>query len=278
MMEDFTSRRLSLHQTTARDATPAEIVRTAAALGCPHVCLFTQLPFPNSPFPVVADQEVDELARLMDGLGVSILSTTSFTLTPDVEIADFAGGLGRAAGLGGTIANVRIRDDDLTRTIDNFGRFGDLARSHGIEATIEFMGFDVPHILDQTLEVIRQAGCGKLTIDPLHVIRTGTPIAALLQLDRELIGYVQLCDGLLGATREHYADEGPYNRLPPGMGGFPLIELLHATPEGAPLALEVPQEQLLRRGVSVMDRARRAIDGARRLLEEASSGADGQLG
>jgi sugar phosphate isomerase/epimerase len=273
-MEDFRQRRISLHQVTVRDLSPAELIRTAASLGCAHVCLFTQSPGADVSFPVVADQDVAELRQLMDGLGTSILSTTSFPLTPTTDIAAYDGGLTRAAALGSRLANVRILDDDRARSVDNLGRLGALARSYGMEPTIEFMGFDVPDILDRTLGIIRQAGCGKISMDPLHVVRTRTPISALAALDPAMIGYVQLCDGPLAATREEYAREGAYNRLPPGDGEFPLLDFLDATPSGSPVALEAPQEALLRRGVSAAERARRAVDGARALFEAAFRRAD----
>jgi sugar phosphate isomerase/epimerase len=272
-MEDFRTRSLSLHQIVARDASPAEIVRLAAELGCAHVCLFTQSPFSPSPFPVVEDGDVDELRLLMDALGVSILATTSFAMTPGLNVADYAPGLARTAALGGSIANVRVVDDDKTRAFDNFARFGELAAQYGITPTVEFTGYDIPHILDQTLDMIAQAGRGKLCLDPLHVMRTGVGMQPLLRLDRSLTGYAQLCDGPLTATREEYGQEGGYHRLPPGAGGFPLFDFLRATPEGAPLSLEVPQESLMQSGVSARERAQMCVDGARRLLEKAAGAA-----
>jgi sugar phosphate isomerase/epimerase len=187
-----------------------------------------------------------------------------------VEIAAFAGGLARAAALGASVANVRILDDDAARSADNLGRLDEAARGHGIEVSVEFTGYGVPHILGWTLDVIRRAGCGKVSLDPLHIARTGVPIEAIRRLDPGMIGYVQLCDGPLKATREDYGREGAYDRLPPGAGEFPLLDLLEATPPGFPLALEVPQERLLGKGASAMERARLAVDGARRLLDQAS--------
>jgi sugar phosphate isomerase/epimerase len=272
-MEDFRKRRISMHQIVARDVSPAEIVRLAAELGCAHVCLFTQSPFSPSPFPVVEDGDVDELRRLMDGLGVSILGATSFAMKPELNVADYASGLARTAALGGAIANVRVVDDVKARAFDNFARFGELAQQYGITPTVEFTGYAIPHILDQTLDMIRQAGRGKLCLDPLHVVRTGVSMQALLDLDRDLTGYVQLCDGPLTATREEYGREGGFHRLPPGAGQFPLFDFLNATPAGGPLSLEVPQERLLQSGVSAMERARMSVDGTRRLLEKAAAAA-----
>lgn len=269
-MEDYRTRRISLHQTAARDASPAEIVETAAALGCEHVCLFTQAPWASSPFPVVGDADVPALRRLMDGHGISLLSATSFPLMPDTAIADYEGGLARAAALGGHLANARVLDTDLNRRIDNFAALGALARSHDIEMTIEFSGYGNKSALADALEMIRETGFGKLCLDPLHIARTGTPLLRLRAAGPDAVGYAQLCDGPLMATEEEFAREGAYNRLPPGEGEFPLLEFLELTPAGLPLALEVPQEELFLKGVSILERARSAVDGARALLEAAS--------
>jgi sugar phosphate isomerase/epimerase len=270
-MEDLRRRRISLHQVTVRDLSPADLIRTAADLGCEHVCLFTQGAGGAVEFPVVADDDLAELRRLMDGVGVSMLGATSFPLAPATNVAAYEAGIARAAALGGAIANVRILDVDRGRSADNLARLGALAQGYGLAPTIEFTGFDAPEILDRTLDVIREAGCGKISMDPLHVVRTRTPIAALKALDPELIGYVQLCDGPLVATREDYAREGAYDRLPPGQGEFPLLDFLDATPPGAPLSIETPQEGALRRGVGAAERAWRAVEGARRVLETAAA-------
>jgi sugar phosphate isomerase/epimerase len=264
-------RALSLHQVIAPDAAPAELVRTANALGCEHVCLFTQGTGGEFPFPVVGDADVPELLRLMDGLGVSILGSTTFPLSPAVDVDGYAGGCVPGRRLGSRVANVRFLDSEQGRLADNFARLAELAGRYEIDLTIEFTGFGKREALDQALEVIRRAGRGRITIDPLHIVRTGTPLEALRRLDPDLIGYVQFCDGPLAGTPESYAYEGGFDRLPPGDGEFPLREILALTPPGMAISLEVPQEKARLRGVSVLERCRRSVDGMRRLIEDSES-------
>lgn len=265
-MENAQPTRLSLHQIVIRDLPPIEVVRLAAELECSHVCLFTQPVKSTVAYPDVADQDVAGLRSAMDGLGIALLGATSFPMTPSIDIGSYAAGLERAARLGGTIASVRIVDDDRARAGDNFARFAELAHSHGIEPCIEFMGYRATDALDRTLDVIRAAGAGKLSLDALHIVRTGTSIDRLRALKPDLIGYVQICDGPLEATEDLYAREGGLDRAPPGEGEFPLQELI-AIAAGRPLSLEVPQEGLLQAGVSARDRARRAVEGARRVID-----------
>jgi sugar phosphate isomerase/epimerase len=268
-------RALSLHQVAAADASPAELVRVASALGCRHVCLFTQGFGEAFPFPVVRDHEVAELKRLMDGLGVSVLGTTSFPLTPTLAVASYAAGLARSEELGSRVANVRFLDTDRSRLVENFGGLAELAARHGVELSIEFTGFGATGALAQALEVIRLAGRGKISIDPLHIVRTGTPLEALRRLAPGMIGYLQFCDGPLVGSPQTYGRESSADRLPPGDGEFPLVELLALIPPDMPISLEVPQEPARLSGVSVMERCRRAVQGMRRVIEHATL-ADGQ--
>jgi len=212
----------------------------------------------------------------MDGLGISTLATTSFPMTPTLTANAYAASLDRSEQLGSKVANVRFLDNDQSRIADNFARLAELAGSHGIELSIEFTGFRQTRALGQALDVIRHAGRGKISLDPLHVMRTGTSIAELRGLDPRLIGYVQFCDGPLEATAESYAREGGADRLPPGEGEFPLVELLALVPQGMPISLEVPQEPAMLLGVSVLERCRRAVDGMRRVIELSDLNSDSE--
>lgn len=257
---------ISLHQLTVADAHPRDLIRLASALGCQHVCLFTQGIGDAFPFPIVQDHEVAELRELMDGLGITVLSTTTFPLTPSLAVDSYLAGLERSAQLGSRMANVRFVDEDETRLADNFARLTDLAARHDIELTVEFTAFRKEDPLGQALDVIGHAGRGKLCLDALHIMRTGTPLDALRQLDPDLIGCFQFCDGPLDVKVESAAREGAFDRMPPGEGEFPLLELLALVPEGMPISVEAPQDPARLAGVSATERGRRAVMGMRDLI------------
>ncbi|MDB5447244.1 MAG: hypothetical protein JWQ97_2561 [Phenylobacterium sp.] len=264
-------RALSLHHLVAPDISAAELVRVAAELGCRQVCLFTQDPNAGLTFPVVADDELPHLRQVMESCGVTAYGVASFGLTPEVDVTAYGPALERGASLGASRANVRILDADESRATDNFAAFAQLCASRGIEAGIEFMGFGASDAFPQALRILQSAGCGKIALDALHVVRTGTPLAALQRLDPGLIGYVQLCDGPLAATPADYAREGAFDRLPPGEGEFPLRELLALVPADFPVSLEAPSERWRAQGLSAHERARRVVDATRRLLAEAQA-------
>jgi len=261
-------RALSLHHLIAPEVPASELVRIAATLGCRHVCLFTQDPGAGLGFPVVEGEDVRELRRAMSRHAVSAYGIASFALTAEVDVAAFEPALARGAELGAARANVRIVDPDESRAAGNFAAFSRLGGRYGIETGIEFMGFGETDALPQAVRILRAAGCGKVALDALHVVRTGTSMAALRELDPDLIGYFQLCDGPLEGSADDYAREGAFDRLPPGEGAFPLHALLALVPANLPISLEVPTTSLRAQGLSAEERARRIVEATRRLLAE----------
>lgn len=261
-------RALSLHHLVALDASAAELVAAAAQTGCAHVCLFTEDPGGPRRFPVVRDEDVPALRALMAAHGLSAWGVTSFGISEGVNVGDFAAGLARGAALGARVASVRILDRDLDRAAAAYAQLCDLAAAHGLRACIEHSGATAAETLARALQVLRAAGRpgGGITLDALHVFRTGTKVAELRALDPALVGYVQLCDGKREATAEEYQREGAGDRLLPGEGEFPLAELLAAAPEGLPISLEVPLERFRAMGRSPLERAAMVVAAARAVM------------
>jgi sugar phosphate isomerase/epimerase len=241
---------LSLHHLSVMDLSPAEVIDVAAELGCPHVCLFTFQPGAAVSMPLVHDADVARLRRQLRDAGVSVLGTTSFALEPDSDIASFEAGVERSAGLGAEHANCRITDDDEARVIDHFGRFAEFCEQRGLVPLIEPSGYGHVDAQPQALRIIDAVGHGGLTLDPLHIMRTGTRWEDVEALDPALIRYVQICDGPAEAGPDHYFDEGAYDRLPPGDGEYPLGRLLGVTPAGMPLSVEIPCRRLREKGLA----------------------------
>ncbi|MGA8722511.1 MAG: hypothetical protein WB557_31215, partial [Solirubrobacteraceae bacterium] len=61
-------------------------------------------------------------------------------------------------------------------------------------------------------------------------------------------------------------EEAVYNRLAPGDGELPLLELIEAMPAAAPLSVETPVAAVAH--LSVRERAEHAMAATRRLLGE----------
>ena len=87
---------LSLHHLTALDASPAELIGIAGALGCTHVTLFTHVPeAARHVYPMVTAEAVAELRAALDRSGVTLCNLEVFPL--DSDDLSVAGSLGRMA-------------------------------------------------------------------------------------------------------------------------------------------------------------------------------------
>lgn len=259
-------RELSLHHIMTPELSAPELVSLAGRLDCRHVCLFTQSPVPNWRFPMADAANLAEVRQRMDDHGVTAYGITSFPVQPGVEVAAYAPALERGAQLGAQYASVRIGDPDEARAAAAFGRLAELAAGFGITASIEFTGYRDTDALARTLRIIATAGAGAVSIDPLHIVRTGVSLAQMRAAGPGLIGYLQLCDGPADAGEEEYLRESAAERLAPGEGVFPLAEILALAPAGRPVSLEIPSESQRAAGVPAEDRARAAVEATRRFL------------
>ncbi len=106
----------------------------------------------------------------------------------------------------------------------------------------------------------------KLLVDALHLAR-GKEAPADVAKVRDVIDCGQWCDGpLVSESGKAYAHEGMFERQIPGEGQFPLVALMQAMPESGVIYLEVPQRAARERGESARDRAKRALDGIRKVI------------
>ena len=261
-------RALSLHHMSLLDMPVTELVDTAAELGCAHVCVFTQQPPDGGGgMPAIGDADVKQVKMRMTRAGITAYCMTSFPLLPDTDPTGYRAALERGAQLGATRASLRFCDTDEQRLVDNLSAVDELCRELGILPSVEFTGFANPDALPQVLRVIARAGCGRVTLDPLHIARSGTPWVAIEALDRNLIGCVQICDGPAEGTATDYAHEQAFDRMMPGEGAFPLARLLAASPPELPLSLEIPCTSLRDQGLGPRDRAREIVGKTRAYLQ-----------
>jgi sugar phosphate isomerase/epimerase len=262
---------LSLDHLTIFDTSPPELVTIAANLGLPLVSLWTQLPL-KADLPLVTDaNKAETLARMRD-TGVKLGNMECFNLTPEVVAEDFRPAVALGAELGATsLVAINAWDPERNRALDNFARLCRIAAEYGMKANVEFISMGKVRTLADAIDFITDSGEPNVgvTIDLLHLIRTGGTAADIRAMDPALIGYVQICDGPAGLAREEWNDEGFEQRQIPGEGEFPLADLIAAVPAGIVLGVEVPHRALREAGVSAAERARRAVEGTRRFLKNA---------
>jgi sugar phosphate isomerase/epimerase len=259
---------LSLDHLTIFDVSPPELVTIAADLGLPLVSLWTQLPL-KANLPLVTEANKAETLRRMHDTGVRLGNVECFNLTPEVVVAEFRPAVALGAELGATsLVAINAWDPEPARALDNFAALCRIAAEYGMKANVEFISMGKVRTLEDAIAFITEAGEPNvgITVDFLHLVRTGGTAADVRAMDPKLIGYVQICDGPAGLAREEWNDEGFEQRQIPGDGEFPLADLIAAVPAGVTIGVEVPHKALREAGVTAADRARRAVEGTRQFL------------
>lgn len=259
---------LSLHQLTALDASPRELIDIARRLRVDSVCLFTHVPEPAlGRYPLVDQSEIGELRAVLEGAGVTLENLEVFPLDRNGPREEFESGLAVGAALGATRATAHIHDiSNEQEAIDRFGDFAERAARGGIVAGLEFNNFSAVRDIRSGERIVRAAGRGSLVLDMLHTVRGGATAADVAQA-ADLVGYAQLCDGAADLPADGRWREAVSERLVPGEGDFPLIDL--ARPLGTEILfdVEVPQTSARKVGIPPFERARRAVIASRVLLD-----------
>lgn len=158
-------------------------------------------------------------------------------------------------------------DRDANRTFDQFAKIAGMADALGIETTIE-IGPGPVRNLAAALTAVRHVGrrTFRLLIDTMHFARSGGTAADIVAVDPDVIGYVQLCDVPVVSRFTSYMDEALRERMVPGTGELPLLDIIAAIPEHVVLGLEVPQRSLAESGVGPHERVARCVEATRNLL------------
>jgi len=271
------ARPLGLHQITAMEAEPPELIEIAHAAGYQEVCLFTHIPAIYSSaeegsepsFPkVTATNKKDVLARLHD-LGIAVANIEFFSVYEGVNIEDFRAGLELGQELGARCAVTHVLDPDFDRAADSLARLAELASEYSLDVALEFMGVSPAcNSIAKAVEYMRTVKKDNfgIAVDMLHMVRSGSTLSDLKSVSPECIKYAQLCDGKTLEVSSDYLDEALNGRLVPGEGCFPIKEILQALPSQVPLDVEVPSQAKQAQGITALERAKAAFEASQRLL------------
>ena len=102
-----------------------------------------------------------------------------------------------ATYLGARRVDVNGNDPDPSRLTDQFAALCALCAEHGLGVGIEFMMSTQVRTLGDALALIERSGADNaaVTVDALHLARSGGSPRDVAALDAAQISYVQLCDG-----------------------------------------------------------------------------------
>jgi sugar phosphate isomerase/epimerase len=267
--------RLGIETISAFGLPPIEYVNLAADFGCAHISLGLS-PIDINPHGYARYSLKDDAALRRDlkaalnGRGVSVSLAEGLTVRPGIDARDRAAEFDVFAELGAKRINTVSLDPDMNRTIEQFAITVEMAAERGMESTTEFApGLTVAN-LPTALDVIRQVARPdfRLLIDTMHFIRSGSKPADLGALDLDLIGYVQLCDAPMVSKFPTYMQEAMTERLVPGQGELPLLEILRMVPRDRVVSLEVPLLSQAKAGLGPHERLRPAVTAAKELLSK----------
>ena len=116
-------------------------------------------------------------------------------------------------------------------------------------------------------ELIRTSGADVgILYDVWHFVRAGQTIEDLCAIPSDLIRYVQVNDGLAAIPTDGFIAEAIGERLYPGLGEFPLADLLRHAPRGVTWAIEAPSLMRARAGATAEDQACEAMAALRSVL------------
>jgi sugar phosphate isomerase/epimerase len=261
---------LSLSPLTVLDASPPDQVSAAAAAGLGALGIRVWPAADEKIWPMLGDTPTmrNTLARLSD-TGLRVLDVELIFLRPEHRPQDALAVLDAGHRLGARFALVLGYDPDEARLADRFGWLCDEAQQRGIRPGLEFMKYSAVRTLDSAVRVVQRAGhpAGAVLVDALHLQRSGGSPADLAAVPPQLLPYGQLCDGPLDpgwSDDDRARTESRSDRLFPGDGQLPLVELLAALPSGAALSVEAPVAALS--GRSATERAARAFAAGSKLI------------
>lgn len=267
---------LSLDALTVTDTSPPDLIRSAAAAGFPLVSLWINelTAFPRQRLLPAMEREC---AALFRDTGVAVYSLEALNLVSEEAIRAHRPGLELGARLGAKVASCyQGSNPDHGHAADLLAQFVETAGEFGLEVVLEPVAMAHTRTLAEAEALIARSGASVgILFDTWHLIRTGGGVAELRAIDPARIRYVQINDGLLEIAPEMMIPEATGERLYPGEGEFPLVELLRLLPRDIPWAVETPSVRRAQRGDSAQQQAQEVMAAMQRLLARVNEGAMG---
>ena len=267
--------RIGIEFISALGLPPIEFVHLAADLGCRHIGIALEpIVTYTQKYPKWSLRENSlrrQTVSAMHNRGVSVSLGEGFIVWPHKDIRDAGPDLDAMCELGVRRVNILSVDPDNRRTIEQLDLFAELAAARGLDATLEFLpGLPIGDLKSaiRTAQEVDKPNF-RLLIDAMHLFRSGSSVADFAALDPDIIGYMQLCDVPVVSKYSDYATEARFDRLAPGAGELPLLELIAAAPANMIMGLEVPMLAKAQAGIGPHQRLSSCIGATQDLLRRA---------
>lgn len=263
-------RAFSLAHLTVLELAPPAMIELAAACGYASVDLRLAPATPTDiDYPVFGDTPMRrEILQRLSDTGIRVYDVEIIRLTRDTEARSYERLFEAAARLGAQRTKVIGIDKDEALIAGKFAEVCRVAAPYGLTVDLEFVSFLGIRSLQSAARVVTAAGQanGNILVDALHLSRSGGAPQDMAAIDPKLFGYIQLCDGPAAIPPDDAGKiaEARGARLAPGDGALPLAGIVRAVPAHFPISLEVPMAG----GLGPQERARRSIEGMKRVLAE----------
>lgn len=266
------SRIYSMAYLTANGLPPVEAVELAARLGFDRIS-FRLLPAGpgDTPPPLMTDDALfaDVRSALADH-GLAVADVEMIRMNADTGLDRFRPFLDRSRDLGAHHVLVAGDDPDRARITDTYGRLCELTWEYGLTADLEFMPWTaIKNIADaRALAEAANHPAAAILFDCLHFDRCDSRLDEISAIPREMMNYVQICDGPVPYDPDGSAmmTLGRTARLIPGTGGIDLKEIVTRLPRDVPISVEVPNRELVEAD-DVAPLVAKALKASKELLE-----------
>ncbi|MDG2002516.1 MAG: TIM barrel protein [Novosphingobium sp.] len=269
-------RPLGLHQSSAMDITPLELIKAASLAGYDCVSLFTNNP--SVPidgkadmfvFPQVREETRREVLDCLDATGLTVINAEFFLMKPDIALESYIPGLALGRELGARHAITHVFETEPARAVEILGTFCDLAGAQDLTVALEFCQMTPGcKSIEQATWFVDQVGKSNLGfgICPMHLVRSGGTAGDVSKRADKYVLYGQVNDGKGLHTSPAYFEE-VHDRELPGDGDFPLHDILSALPADAPIEVKIPRDSRIKAGGSAQDYISRAFERTRALVD-----------
>jgi sugar phosphate isomerase/epimerase len=264
--------KLCLDSLTLCDTEPVSLVHSASKAGFDLVSLWVQ---PPSIFPLqlVTPPKADACRSALAETGMRVGPLEVFDMSSAAAVKSYRPALELGAQLGAQAASaINVRNPDPAEVSELFAQFAELAGEYGLGVTLEPLATFATSTLAQARDIVRASRVDAgIVLDVLHLVREGGTVADVRAMEPGLIRYIQVCDGAASLSPEERRIEASYERLYPGEGVFPLVELLTDAPTDISWGIEAPSRRRAASGMSAEMRAQEAMAAVRRLLDQLSA-------
>lgn len=262
---------LRLEHMTVFDLAPCQVIDLAEQLEIPFISLFLSDGLPGA--RPVTPADVPDVRNRLRSSPVTLDSAEVVVLSPDR--ASWQPTLELAAELGArSVVAIHVLPADDAEAAAQLAELAAAAAAFDLKVSLEPISMGQVRTPDHGQRLIRQAGAANigLTLDLLHIVRTGTPLGTLAAIDPAVICTAQVCDGPATIAPDQAVEEAGYQRGIPGTGVFPVVDFFRVLPPDIVIGMEVPLKSQREAGMSALERTRAVLDATRRLQQLALAG------